>query len=94
VPRLDEISILSPGSIAWYQGAKITRVVELPKVSAARTPAATEEVVHHPPVRVKRYYPTKVSLPPPFSAWPVGELVTHIRPGVVMTESGRIIRDS
>ena len=62
--RLDEISILAPGEIAWYVGAKVTDVLEPADPPAARTkrPDAGKVIIHDPPVLVRRYFPTEIKL--------------------------------
>jgi hypothetical protein len=35
--RLDEISLLAPGSIGWYAGARVTRVSEMKEPTVTRT---------------------------------------------------------
>jgi len=83
--RLDEISIVPPGAIAWYQGARVTSLREhIPKprpVTPARTTAAA---------LVRRTCPRPGD---PYSAVPVDEVFEHLGPDLVRLErTGEIIR--
>lgn len=63
--RLNEISIVSPGGIAWYQGAKVTRASELRPATPARSspvPEPAGEVIFGDGTLVRRVYATPIVL--------------------------------
>ena len=66
---LDEISLLEPGEVAWFEGATVTRSSELPAPkpkrpapTLRRQPTAGDVEIHHEPVVIRRYYPTTFSI--------------------------------
>jgi hypothetical protein len=68
--RLDEISVLPPGAIPWYQGARVTSLREHKLKPRPATPARTTGGG-----LVRRAHPRTAD---PFSAIPVGEVFEHL----------------
>jgi hypothetical protein len=84
--RLDEISVVPPGAIAWYQGARVTSLREhTPKPRPAPAAAGTNAGG-----LVRRARPRTRD---PYSAIPVGEVFEHLDWNTVRLErTGAIIR--
>jgi hypothetical protein len=95
--RLDEISIVPPGEIAWYHGARVTSLREhTPKprpLTPARPTAGAKPRPLSDPVTGALVRRTRPRTADPYSAVPVGEVFEHLDWNTVRLErTGEIIR--